>query len=262
MPDETPPQGDPASPSELSPERVAELRELARRLDIGEVDLYTLNRALTHSSYLNEHGLPPVFGNERLEFLGDSVLGLVTTEYLYQTFPDDPEGALSKIKSVVVSARILTAVARDLSLGDHLLLGKGEEMSGGRRRSSILSACLEALIGAIYLSCGLDAARAFILGLLREEVDLAERGDTVLDHKSSLQEVAQRHRNMIPRYRVLEIAGPDHDRVFVVDVRLGNEVVGTGTGKSKKAAEQRAAQDALERAGTSWDLDAEPPVEG
>lgn len=246
------PQGEQAR---LTPERQALLGQLALRLRIPEVSLPLLNQALIHSSYLNEHELPPVCGNERLEFLGDSVLGLIITEYLYQLFPQDPEGALSRIKSVVVSARILSHAAQDLGVGEFLLLGRGEELSGGRTRESILSACMEAIIGAIYLSCGLDAARRFVLDALREQVDLAERGDSILDYKSTLQELTQRHRNAIPRYRVVSIVGPDHDRDFSIEVRLGQDVIGRGMGKSKKAAEQHAAKQALSNLGETWQLD-------
>lgn len=248
-------------PRHETPERQAFVRALAAELGVPDVDWRLLNQALLHSSYLNENGLRAVEGNERLEFLGDAVLGLVITQHLYEQYAAEAEGSLSKIKSVVVSAPILARAARALRLGDALVLGRGEDASGGRCRESNLSACFEAVLGAIYLAGGLEAARALIRRTLFSEVEQAASGATVLDFKSDLQERAQRYCNQVPRYRVVNTSGPDHDRLFLVEVRVGDTLVGKGSGKSRKAAEQRAAQDALERLAHSWHLDEPAPKE-
>ncbi len=207
----------------------------ARRLDL-------FRQAVTHKSAEQELGLS---SNERLEFLGDAVLEIVVAEHLYRSHPDLAEGNLTKLKAVVVSEPVLAAIARQLDLGRYLLLAKGEEQSGGRDRNSILSDTLEALFAAIYLDRGLRAARALILQLLAGHLDAIERREYELDYKTLLQEKIQEIHRAPPTYRVIAQSGPDHDRTFIAEARIGRKVLGRGTGKSKKQAEQAAARQAL-----------------
>lgn len=202
-----------------------------------------LRQALVHKSAQQEMNLAP---NERLEFLGDAVLGLVVAGSLYRTHPDLTEGELTKVKAVAVSEPVLAKVARELGLGAYLILAKGEEQSGGRNRSSILADALEAVIAAIYLDRGMTVARKMILSLLDEHVRAIERSEHELDYKTLLQEKIQELHRKPPSYHVVNESGPDHDRTFVAEVRLSGRMLGRGTGKSKKQAEQAAAHDALE----------------
>jgi ribonuclease-3 len=204
-----------------------------------------LVQALSHSSYIYEQGLPYTAGNERLEFLGDSVLGMVMAEYLYRHYPNYPEGKLSKVKSVVVSKKILARAGVRINLGDYILLGRGENLTGGRQRKSLLANVMESLIGAVYLDQGLETTREFIHRHLECEVEPAISGRSIRDHKSELQEIAQQVSGQVPRYRVTNTRGPDHDRVFEVEVYLDDMVAGLGSGKSKKSAEQKAAEAAI-----------------
>jgi ribonuclease-3 len=199
--------------------------------------------ALTHRSYAFEHDLDGT--NERLEFLGDSVLGLVVTDMAFDAFPEMPEGELAKLRAAIVNAQALADVARSLHLGDLVLLGKGEEQSGGRDKASILADALEAVIGAVYLDLGLDEARRFVERLFRPLMDAYARGEGDRDYKTILQELASRELRTMPEYR-LEERGPDHEKEFTATVFLGGEAMGTGTGKSKKEAEQRAAREAFD----------------
>lgn len=199
-----------------------------------------LKEALSHRSFASE-SKSGVY-NERLEFLGDSVLAAVVAHRLYVDHPREPEGSLSKKKAQLVSRPTLARWAADLELGEHLLLGVGEESSGGRTRQSLLGNALEALIGAIYLDGGYEAAAAFV------GRRLDGRGAPVeADHKSRLQEILQKKHKAPPVYRLSQAAGPDHDKTFIVEVRMGERVMGRGEGKSKKEAEQAAARDALTR---------------
>jgi ribonuclease-3 len=199
--------------------------------------------ALTHRSFAFEHGIART--NERLEFLGDSVLGLVVTDMAFEAFPDMPEGELAKLRAAIVNAQALAEVARSLGLGELVLLGKGEEQSGGRNKASILADALEAVFGAVYLDLGLDEARRLIERLFRPLMEAYARGEGDRDHKTILQELASRELRTMPEYR-LEERGPDHEKEFTATVFLGGEPMGTGTGKSKKEAEQRAAQEAFD----------------
>jgi ribonuclease III len=199
--------------------------------------------ALTHRSYAFEHDLDGT--NERLEFLGDSVLGLVVTDMAFDAFPEMPEGELAKLRAAIVNAQALADVARSLRLGDLVLLGKGEEQSGGRDKASILADALEAVIGAVYLDLGLDEARRFVERLFRPLMDAYARGEGDRDYKTILQELASRELRTMPEYR-LEERGPDHEKEFTATVFLGGEAMGTGIGKSKKEAEQRAAREAFD----------------
>ena len=200
--------------------------------------------ALTHRSFAFEHGLTVT--NERLEFLGDSVLGLVVTDMAYATYPDMPEGAVAKLRAAIVNMGALADVARSLGLGDVVLLGKGEELSGGRDKSSILADALEAVFGAVYLDRGLDVATELIERLFRPRMEAYVRGEGDRDYKTILQELASQALRSMPEYR-LEERGPDHEKEFTATVHLGGEPMGTGVGRSKKEAEQRAAAEAFAR---------------
>ena len=200
-------------------------------------------RALTHRSYAFEHGVEET--NERLEFLGDSVLGLVVTDMAFASFPDMPEGELAKLRAAIVNAQALADVARSLGLGALVRLGKGEEQSGGRDKASILADALEAVFGAVYLDLGLGEARELIERLFRPLMDAYARGEGDRDYKTILQELASRELRTMPEYR-LEERGPDHEKEFTATVYLGGEALGVGIGKSKKEAEQRAAREAFD----------------
>lgn len=223
-------------------ERLKQLRRFAKSLQVPLGDGRIFDEALTHKSYSHERaGLPAPPHNEKLEFLGDSVLGLVVCEYLYAHFPSADEGELSKIKSVVVSAQFLAEKTQAIGLGAALRLGKGEEKSGGRERPALLADALEALIGAVYLCGGLDAARAFILSMLEKDLQGSRSGHLSRDYKTLLQEHFQHTKKQAPQYKVVKEWGPDHNRSFEVECSLGGRVLSRGEGKSKKEAEQAAA---------------------
>jgi ribonuclease-3 len=199
--------------------------------------------ALTHRSYAFERSLDAT--NERLEFLGDSVLGLVVTDLAFEAFPAMPEGELAKLRAAIVNAQALADVARSLGLGGLVRLGKGEEQSGGRDKASILADALEAVFGAVYLDLGLDAARELIERLFRPLMEAYARGEGDRDYKTILQELASRELHAMPEYR-LEERGPDHEKEFTATVFLDGQAMGTGVGRSKKEAEQRAAREAFD----------------
>jgi ribonuclease-3 len=200
-----------------------------------------LDQATTHRSFAYEHGGIPE--NERLEFLGDSVLGIIITECLYARFPDVPEGQLAKLRAAVVNARACAQVARTLDLGRYMLLGRGEESTGGRDKSSILADAMEAVIGAIYLSSGLEVSREFVLRMFGPLIDASSELGAGLDWKTSLQEAAADAGLGVPEYLVTD-EGPDHEKEFHARVRIGSEILGEGVGRSKKLAEQQAASHA------------------
>ena len=202
--------------------------------------------ALTHSSYANEAKRKMPF-NERLEFLGDSVLGLIVSDYLYKAYPDMPEGVLSKIRAGVVSEVSLAQIARELNLGVFLFLGKGEENIGGRDRTSVLANAMESVIGAMYLDSNLDAVKKFVLRLMIPAIEIFQAGKGTQDYKTELQELLQSQSAREISYRIIKTEGPDHDRWFTADVCHGEESIGRGEGKSKKEAEQQAAQNALKK---------------
>jgi len=206
-----------------------------------------LEQALVHSSYINENlDLAPT-SNERLEFLGDAVLGLVVAEKLYQDLPDSTEGEMTKLRAALVRRDALARAARAIRLGDYLYLGKGEEASGGRRKPVNLAGALEAVIAAIFLDQGSATAKNFILRLFNKELQKVVSQGAGVDYKSQLQELIQAREQQTPAYYVIEAKGPDHDRRFTVEVRAGDTVLGRGSGKSKKEAETEAARSALER---------------
>jgi len=209
---------------------------------VGEqVDEALLVRALTHRSYAYENGGLP--NNERLEFLGDSVLGLVVTDTLYATHPDLPEGQLAKLRAAVVNMRALADVARTLGLGDHVMLGRGEESTGGRDKASILADTMEAVIGAVYLDKGLPAADALVHRLFDPVIARSARLGAGLDWKTSLQELTAQHALGVPDY-VMSATGPDHAKVFTAQAQVAGELFAASTGNSKKEAEQLAAETA------------------
>ena len=203
-----------------------------------------LNLSFMHRSLSNESGSK--VNNERLEFLGDSILGAVCATLLYQKYPEKSEGELAKIKSVVVSEGVLSAIARVLQIDTMLLLGKGENLSGGRTKQAILADALEALIGALYLDSGYQAAYAFVSRCLAPEIDRVTDSGYYRDYKSLLQELCQRDFRVYPEYRMVKRSGPEHERIFWMEVTVDSRVFGPGMGKNKKSAEQEAAKIAYE----------------
>jgi ribonuclease-3 len=216
----------------------SERADLERALGVG-LDPELLERALTHRSYAYENGGLPT--NERLEFLGDSVLGLVVTDTLFRGHPELPEGQLAKLRAAVVNMRALAGVGRSLKLGLYIRLGRGEEGTGGRDKSSILADTVEALIGAVYVDCGLDEASALVHRLFDPLIDRSASLGAGLDWKTSLQELTASEELGVPEYHVAE-SGPDHQKTFRASVRVGGRVYGSGEGRSKKEAEQNAAE--------------------
>ena len=202
-----------------------------------------LERALTHKSYANEHRVP--FHNERLEFLGDAVLNLLVSEFLMNKCPDSSEGDLSKLRAAVVSEPSLAAVARHIGLGSYILLGRGEEQSGGRDKDSLLSDGLEALIASIYLDGGQQSASAFISLFFEPLIEKTCSSGGIVDHKTKLQELCQERLKQLPEYRVASESGPDHQKQFEVEILIKGQSYGRGVGRSKKEAEQRAVKEAL-----------------
>lgn len=216
--------------------------DLRRALGDPELDPELLDRALTHRSYAYENGGLPT--NERLEFLGDSVLGVVVTETLYRQHPDLSEGRLAKLRAAVVNARALAEVARAIGLGQYIKLGRGEESTGGREKASILSDTVEAVIGAVHLSGGGIETSARVVHLLFDPlIEAASAMGAGLDWKTSLQELAAEHSLGVPEY-VIEDDGPDHQKTFTAQVRVADRLYGNGVGRSKKEAEQGAAETA------------------
>ena len=214
-------------------------------LGVSFDDLSLLREALVHGSYANECPGFAQVTNERLEFLGDAVLSLVVAAWLYTDFPHLDEGEMTKLRAVLVRGDTLARVAKNLGLGEHLFLGKGEEASGGRTKSANLAGAMEAVVGAVFLDQGHDAARDFVRGLLGAEMERALCRGAASSYKSQLQELLQARGQQTPTYRVIEATGPPHDRWFTVEVRLGDTVLGTGSGKSKKTAETEAAHTVL-----------------
>ncbi len=219
------------------------LSDIQQRIGYTFSDPELLERALTHKSYANENKVP--YHNERMEFLGDSVLNLIVSEYLMKTCPDSTEGALSRLRASVVSEPALAGVAREIGLGNHLLLGKGEEQTGGRNKDSLLADCLEALIASVYLDRGMDATEAFIMRFFDDLIKKSCTTRVSLDYKTELQELCQERLKQLPEYRVASETGPDHRKQFEVEVWVKGEQTGRGVGRSKKEAEQKAAKEAL-----------------
>ena len=219
------------------------IKDLEEAIGYRFQNITLLQNALSHSSYANERWHNSLLSNERLEFLGDSILGMVVAEYLYKQFPDRPEGELTKMRADMVCESSLAAIADKIGLGQHLLLGHGEDRLGGRNRVSILADAVESVIAASYLDGGMAAAEGFIRRFVLTNVPVKRMQNT--DYKTTLQELVQQKKNQNLTYVLTGESGPDHDKVFHVDVLLNNEPVGSGTGRSKKRAEQAAAQSAL-----------------
>lgn len=210
-------------------------------------DQSLLKQAFVHRSYLNENPNSVLPSNERLEFLGDAILDFIVTDELYSEFPELPEGDLTTIRASLICRQTLAKVASSLKLGDWLLLGQGEETSGGRKRESNLANTSEALIGAIYLDQGLCQVKEFVLRQLKPFLDKTKHGDISPNYKALLQELIQSEKLLPPVYHVTEATGPDHDKQFAVEVLMEDNILGSGTGKSKKAAEMEAAHSAWEK---------------
>ena len=221
------------------------IKELQEKLGYTFNDEAILIRALSHSSYVNENHSAGD-SNERLEFLGDSVLGLITAENFFKNYKKLPEGELTKLRAATVCEKSLAGFARQLELGKYLLLGKGEILTGGRERPSIQADAFEAIIAAIYLDGGMEDARNFVLKYIEEAI---RQQQSIRDYKTMLQEVVQRNPGEIIEYVLTGETGPDHDKRFEVEVHLNSNVIGRGIGKSKKKAEQEAAREALELMG-------------
>jgi ribonuclease-3 len=222
------------------------MKTLEEKLDYTFQDPKLLEHALTHSSYANE-SRGRLSSNERLEFLGDSILGMVVADFLYRNHPNLPEGDLTRIRAALVCEESLAAVAEQLGLGDYLRLGRGEEAGGGRRRPSICADAVEAVLAAVYLDGGIGSARKIIQNyiLSREVAGLAKPRD----YKTNLQEIVQRRGGQVLQYRLVREEGPDHDKRFYTAVDLNGTTVGTGSGRSKKEAEQMAAKAAIQKLG-------------
>ena len=231
---------------------LTDLDTLQQTLGVSFNDISLLKQALVHSSYINENPGFASTSNERLEFLGDAVLGLIVAQKLYQDFPQFAEGEMTKIRAAIVRRDTLVRMAKTIGLETHLYLGKGEEASGGRYKPTNLATTFEALIAAIFLDQGISTARDIILRLIDVKLqELISTGITV-DYKSELQEFTQARKQQTPTYHVIETTGPDHNRTFTVEVRLGRTTLGRGSGKNKKAAESKAARSALEQLSTSF----------
>lgn len=230
----------------MSEKRRLKFKELQEKIGIFFTNEKLLIQAFTHSSYVNEHRKRPQEDNERLEFLGDAVLELTISQYLFQNFPHMSEGELTKLRAAIVCEPSLVKFANDLSFGQLVLLGKGEEMTGGRMRPSLLADVFEAFIGALYLDQGMDAVIRFLEQTIFPKIHEGAFSH-VMDYKSQLQELVQRDGNGVIEYTILQEKGPAHNKEFVSRVSLNGEEFGVGVGRSKKEAEQKAAQMALEK---------------
>ena len=221
------------------------IKDLEAAIGYRFKNISLLQNALAHSSYANERWHDSLKSNERLEFLGDSILGMVTAEYLYRNFPERPEGDLTRMRADMVCEQALAVVADRIDLGRHLLLGNGEQTGGGRHRDSILADAVESVIAACFLDGGMEPARKFIDTFVLTEVPVEKLRNT--DYKTALQELVQQKKNQVLSYRLVGETGPDHDKQFQVEVFLNGVVCGGGIGRSKKRAEQEAARTAIEK---------------
>lgn len=226
------------------------LDELQSNLDYKFKNVNLLNRALTHSSYANENKMKSYENNERLEFLGDVVVNLIVSDYLYKTYPELPEGELTKKRATIVCESSLAFAAKKINLGKYVLLGKGEEATGGRDRESILADTFESLTGAMYTDSGILLTDKVLLEMFEEEVIYAlSKGSLFIDYKTNLQEVLQKNSKSKIQYSVEKEVGPDHNKKFYMNVIVENKIIGKGIGRNKKEAEQMAAKQALYQIG-------------
>lgn len=219
------------------------IKDLEEEIGYHFRNISLLQNALTHSSYANERWHNSLLSNERLEFLGDSILGMLVAEYLFRNFPDRPEGELTRMRADMVCEKTLAGVAEKIHLGQHLLLGHGEEQGGGRSRESILADAVESVIAASFLDGGMEAALHFIKTFILVEVPVSQLHN--MDYKTKLQELVQQKKNQVLSYKLVAETGPDHDKHFEVSVSLNGKEVGQGEGRSKKRAEQEAARLAI-----------------
>ena len=226
-------------------ERLRKLKEIERLIGHRFKNKAILSQALTHKSYANEKDRVAYGDNERLEFLGDSVLGIVISRVLYDDCPDRDEGILTRYKSQLVSGSTLSRIAKNLKIGDFLLLGKGEEASGGRKHASNLLCALESIIGALYLDGDLRAATKFINKVFKSEIELVKEGKGSKDYKSVLQQLALKKFKTMPSYKIISEIGPDHKKHFIVEALISGKRYGIGSGYNKKSAEQASAKEAL-----------------
>ena len=226
---------------------MADQNDLQKILGVPFQQQELLTQALTHSSYANENPGTAPASNERLEFLGDAILGLIVAENLFRDFPAMSEGEMTRLRSILVKQETLARVAESIELGDYLYLGKGEESSGGREKPANLARVLEALIAAVYLDHGFAVTEQFVLEILDAELLKTLYEGTIIDYKSQLQELLQAQAQQTPVYNLIETSGPDHDKKFTVEVKQGNDVLATGIGRSKKKAETEAARIAMEK---------------
>ncbi len=222
------------------------MREFERKIGYEFGDEGWLDEALTHSSYANEHGLGRIACNERLEFLGDSVLSVIVSEHLFAKQPKLPEGELTKRRAALVCEGALASYAQEIDLGSYIKLGRGEAKGGGANRPSILADCFEAVIAAIFLDGGMMPANFFVMRFIDQHTEMT---DTQRDYKTELQEIIQQNPEERVRYVLVEESGPDHDKTFTFEVLLNSNVIGKGSGHSKKQAEQNAAKEALKLMG-------------
>jgi ribonuclease-3 len=221
-------------------------QEFSERLKLPFHNYLLLSRALTHRSYLNEHS-EALEDNERLEFLGDAVLDFVVGGWLYNRYPEMPEGDLTRLRAALVKTEQLAEFGRDIDIGQALRLGHGEEEGGGRYRNAMLCAAFEAIVGALYLDVGVEAVEIFVAPFLEKVSDRILQNQQDRDPKSQLQEWAQAQGYAIPQYKVVTEEGPDHAKTFSIEVKINGEILGVGTGNSKQAASKAAAQDALDQ---------------
>lgn len=222
-----------------------ELEKFQKSININFKDLSLLERVFIHRSYLNEHLDQSLENNERLEFLGDAVLELIVTQHLYLTFPN-PEGELTNWRSAIVKGETLAKVSKDIGMGDHLMVSRGEERNGGKSRNLLLANCFEALLGCIYLDQGYDVAKVFLHSYLIPRLSDIIKDGSYIDSKSKLQELVQEKSGVTPEYRVLDESGPDHDKHFLIGVYVDKKEIGRGEGASKRKGEQEAATDGLD----------------
>ena len=228
--------------------RQLQLREFCKLLGVEMQDLELLDMALTHSSYAHEAPRKTkVRFNERIEFLGDSVLSIIVSTYMYNNFPKLAEGKLTKLRAHLVCEASLYEYAKKIRLGEYLLLGHGEELNGGRERPSILADAFEAVLGAIYLDQGMEVARSYLLGLMEKEMDFICTHGINSDYKTYLQEFLQKDGDVNLVYQVIATSGPEHNKRFKTEVLLNGKAIGEGNGRTKKDAEQQAAKDAIEK---------------
>ena len=230
----------------MNDERAAALKELEGRLGHSFIDPELLNNALTHRSYVNENLSLPCKDNERLEFLGDAVLELTVSDMLMKKFPHCAEGELSKMRASVVNVQPLADLARRFGLGEVLLLGRGEEASGGRAKASLLANAFESVVAAMYIDGGFDLTAAFIRQLIEPLIEEGAAASLYRDYKTTAQELCQIRFREVPRYLLISETGPDHDKLFTTSLVVGERVIATGQGRSKKEAEQQAAKTAME----------------